>query len=53
MILKIIINASIHLQYVVEDALDMSRLENNKFELVLEEFNLAEVLEKVRGIMEF
>lgn len=29
--LKIILNSSLHLQNVIEDALDMSRIENNKF----------------------
>ncbi len=29
--LTIIHNSAIHLQNVIEDALDMSRLENNKF----------------------
>jgi two-component system sensor histidine kinase/response regulator len=43
-LLKIITNASKHLQHVVEDALDMSRIENNKFQINLEKFNLKEVL---------
>ena len=29
--LNIILNSSLHLQNVIEDALDMSRIENNKF----------------------
>lgn len=29
--LSIILNSSLHLQNVIEDALDMSRIENNKF----------------------
>ena len=34
--LKIILNSSLHLQNVIEDALDMSRLENNKFSILKE-----------------
>ena len=30
-ILKIITNSALHLQSVIEDALDISRIENNKF----------------------
>ena len=29
--LKVILNSSLHLETVIEDALDMSRIENNKF----------------------
>jgi signal transduction histidine kinase len=29
--LNVILNSSLHLQNVIEDALDMSRIENNKF----------------------
>lgn len=31
--LKIILNAALHLESVIEDALDMSRIENNKFSI--------------------
>ncbi len=34
--LKIILNSSLHLENVIEDALDMSRLENNKFSIFKE-----------------
>jgi len=30
-LLKVVLNSSLHLQNVIEDALDISRLENNKF----------------------
>lgn len=30
-LLKVVLNSSLHLQNVIEDALDLSRLENNKF----------------------
>jgi signal transduction histidine kinase len=37
--IKIIMSSSLHLQSVIEDALDMSRIENNKFEVQFESFN--------------
>lgn len=30
-LIKVVLNSSLHLQNVIEDALDISRLENNKF----------------------
>ena len=38
--LKIILNSSMHLQNVIEDALDMSRIENNKFTIYKEMFDI-------------
>jgi len=38
--LKIILNSSMHLQNVIEDALDMSRIENNKFTIHKEMFDI-------------
>jgi len=38
--LKIILNSALHLQNVIEDALDMSRLENNKFSIFREFFDI-------------
>ncbi len=38
--LKIILNSSMHLQNVIEDALDMSRIENNKFTIFKEMFDI-------------
>ncbi len=32
--LRIIYNSSLHLQNVIEDALDLSRIENKQFEMV-------------------
>ena len=52
-LLRIVINSAIHLENVVEDALDMSRLENNKFEVNNSVFNVRDVLDKVFGIMNF
>jgi signal transduction histidine kinase len=31
--LRIVMNSSLHLQNVIEDALDMSRIENGKFQI--------------------
>jgi signal transduction histidine kinase len=49
----VILNASLHLQSVIEDALDMSRIENNKFEIISEKFNLRECLEEIIKVMTF
>jgi len=34
--MQIIYNSSMHLLNVIEDALDMSRIENKKFSIILE-----------------
>lgn len=39
-LLKIIKNSSVHMSNLVNDILDMSRIENGKFEVIKEEFNL-------------
>jgi signal transduction histidine kinase len=36
LILKIISNSAIHLLHIIEDALDMSRIDNDKFEVMYE-----------------
>ena len=51
--LKIILNSSLHLQNVIEDALDMSRLENNKFFIFKEMVNIREAIQEVCSIMKF
>jgi signal transduction histidine kinase len=51
--LKIILNSALHLQNVIEDALDMSRLENNKFFIFKEMVNIKEAIQEVCGIMRF
>ena len=45
--LKIILNSSLHLQNVIEDALDMSRIENNKFTIFKEMFDIEEAVKEV------
>lgn len=44
-LLNIVLNSSVHLQNVIEDALDITRIENNKFSIFIEEFNLRDVVE--------
>ena len=51
--LKILTNSAIHLQSLIEDALDISRIENNKFEVHYEEFNLREVISEIKELMDF
>ena len=45
--LKIVLNSSLHLENVIEDALDMSRIENGKFEIINELFDIRETLNEV------
>ena len=51
--LRIVLNSALHLQSVIEDALDMSRIENNKFTILKEMFNVREAVEEVCEIMAF
>jgi signal transduction histidine kinase len=51
--LNIILNSSLHLQNVIEDALDMSRIENNKFQIFKEFFDIRSAVQEVASIMEF
>ena len=52
-LLNIVLNSSVHLQNVIEDALDITRIENNKFSIFIEEFNIREVVEQVADVMKF
>jgi signal transduction histidine kinase len=45
--LNIILNSSLHLQNVIEDALDMSRIENNKFTILKGIFDIEEAVKEV------
>lgn len=49
--LHIILNSSLHLQNVIEDALDMSRLENNKFFIFKELCDIKDAIKEVCAIM--
>ena len=51
--LKVILNSALHLESVIEDALDVSRLENNKFSIFKQMFNLKSAIEEVCDIMRF
>ena len=51
--LRIVYNSSIHIENVIEDALDISRLENNKFSLNLQEEELSQILKEIQEVMEF
>jgi signal transduction histidine kinase len=52
-LLKIIRNSALHLANVIEDVLEMSRIENGKFSINEELFNLREAIDTVCKIMEF
>ena len=45
--LQIIMNSSLHLQNVIEDALDMTRIENNKFEIQNDFYDIREMAQEV------
>ncbi|TNV82568.1 hypothetical protein FGO68_gene2916 [Halteria grandinella] len=51
--LKIVMNSAIHLQNVIEDALDISRIENNKFSMCIEQFSVEETVHEVAEVMMF
>ncbi|TNV85288.1 hypothetical protein FGO68_gene1251 [Halteria grandinella] len=52
-LISLVLNAALHLESVIEDALDLSRIENNKFTLSKENFNVYEAVEEVCDIMRF
>lgn len=51
--LQIIINSALHLQNIVDDALDMSRIENGRFIIDSEYFDIREAVNEVVTIMRF
>jgi signal transduction histidine kinase len=53
LILKIISNSAIHLLHIIEDVLDMSRIENGKFEVMYELCDIRNTVKEVNEIMEF
>lgn len=52
-LLSIVHNSTIHLQSVIEDALDIARFENNKFTINKELFDLRKVVNEVSEILNF
>lgn len=52
-LLKVVHSSTIHLQNVIEDALDVTRLANNKFEIFKENFNLKNAVNEVFEVMKF
>lgn len=52
-LLNIVLNSSIHLQNVIEDALDISRIEKNKFTIFYENFNIRDTVQEVSDVMKF
>ncbi len=52
-LLKVVMNSSQHLSSLIDDTLDISRLENNKFQIVKGMFNLTCVTEEISEIMSF
>jgi signal transduction histidine kinase len=51
--MNIIYNSSMHLLNVIEDALDMSRIENKKFSIILEFMDIRGAVKEVSDIMRF
>ncbi|TNV85569.1 hypothetical protein FGO68_gene3449 [Halteria grandinella] len=51
--LEIISNSANHLQNVIEDALDMSRIENKKFSIYKELCDIRQAIKEVADIMQF
>jgi cell cycle sensor histidine kinase DivJ len=50
--IKIIKNSAIHLNNLINDALDISRIENNTFEINLEPFDIRATTKEVTEILE-
>jgi signal transduction histidine kinase len=52
-LLQVVMNSTTHLQNVINDALDITRIENNRFEVFPSLFNIREVLNEVCEVMRF
>jgi signal transduction histidine kinase len=52
-LLTLVLHSAMHLSSLIEDALDISRLENNKFQLFNEIFNFRNIIEEIRSLLEF
>ncbi|TNV85650.1 hypothetical protein FGO68_gene12125 [Halteria grandinella] len=51
--IKIILNSSLHLESLIEDALDISRIENNNFSLFMEMVDIRQAIAEIQDIMLF
>jgi len=51
--MQIIYNSSMHLLNMIEDTLDMSRIENKKFSIILEFMDIRSAVKEVSEIMRF
>ena len=49
--LKISLTSALHLENVIEDCLDISRMQNNKFSLNVKEFDVRETVQEACEIM--
>lgn len=52
-LINVVLNSSQHLESLIEDALDISRIENNNFSLFMELINIRDAISEVQKIMEF
>jgi signal transduction histidine kinase len=52
-LLTLVLHSAMHLSSLIEDALDVSRIENNKFQLFNEVFNIRNLIEEIRTLLEF
>ena len=51
--LKIVSNGALHLQNVIQDALDLARIEYNKFTVEMERFDIRLLFSEVYDLMKF
>jgi signal transduction histidine kinase len=49
----LILNSALHLEHVIEDALDMTRIERNTFSFNLEMIDVRAAVNEVCDIMQF
>lgn len=52
-LISIAYNGTVHLESVVHDALDITRLENNKFEIHKSPFKVRDLIAEIADIMKF
>jgi signal transduction histidine kinase len=52
-LLNLVLNSALHLSSLIEDALDISRIENNKFQIFKEMFDLRTLVQDIKTMLEF